>query len=483
MTEGPKVSIVGPAGATPAPTAPPVGAVGSALAAVASPAVDAAATQVPPVGPKPGTAAQPAPAGVAPVIAAPAPAPGPAPVAAPTPVPPPASQPKPAPRPAPAAPRNTHPGAKPARFLRRHLLLSLSFVLIVLLPGLLTAGYLYTRAADQYASTLAFTVRTEDVRSAVDVLSGLGASLGGSGSRDSDILYEFIRSQEMVAAIDAKLDLRRIYSPHVERDPLLGFDPSGTLEDLRDYWRRMIRISYDSATGLIELRILAFDPDDARAIGTAIYDESTRMINALSAIAREDATRYAREDMERAIERLKQAREALTAFRIRNQIVDLSADIQGQMGLLNTLQAQLASALIELDLLAGNAREGDPRFVQSQRRIEVIEARIEEERRKFGADGQGPGGESYANVFAEFERLNVDREFAERAYIAALSAYDGARAEANRQSRYIAAYVRPTQAERAEFPQRFLITGLVLLFSFLIWAILLLIYYSLRDRS
>ncbi len=57
------------------------------------------------------------------------------------------------------------------------------------------------------------------------------------------------------------------------------------------------------------------------------------------------------EDLDLALERLKAAREALTAFRLANQIVDPNADIQGQMGLLNTLQAQQAEALIEFDLL------------------------------------------------------------------------------------------------------------------------------------
>ncbi|NCT11795.1 MAG: sugar transporter, partial [Rhodobacterales bacterium] len=53
---------------------------------------------------------------------------------------------------------------------------------------------------------------------------------------------------------------------------------------------------------------------------------------------------------------------------------------------------------------------------------------------------------------------------------------------ANRQSRYLAAYIRPTLAEKSEFPQRELMLGIVALFSFLIWAILSLVYYALRDR-
>lgn len=396
----------------------------------------------------------------------------------------PAPKPAPAPPPKPAEkPVVIRPLATPARSKRRHWGLIFSFLLLVLGPVGAATWYLYDRAVDQYASTVGFTVRSEDVSSAADLLGGLGQTLGGtSASPDSDILYEFIRSQALVAAIDDKLDLRSLYSGPLAQDPLFAFDPDGTIEDLTDYWQRMVRISYDQGAGLMELRVLAFDPQDARRIAGAIFDESTQMINALSAIAREDATRYAREDLDLAIERLKESREALTAFRISSEIVDPTADVQGQMGLLNTLQAQQAEALIEFDLLAQSTREGDPRLEQARSRIAIIEARIREERRKFGVGGAEEGDESYAETIAEFERLAVDREIAEQTYAATLNAFDASRAEANRQSRYLAAYIQPTVAERSEFPNRPLVIGIVALFGFLTWAILSLIYYALRDR-
>ncbi len=371
------------------------------------------------------------------------------------------------------------PLAAPTKVRRRHWGLLLTFLLFVAVPVCAAVWYLYGRAADQYASTTAFTVRNEEVSTASDILGGLGSSLSG-GSSDADILYEFIRSQEMVATVDAQMNLRTLYTRHRDVDPLLTFDPEGTIEDLTDFWQRMVRISFDSGTGLMELRVLAFDPDEAKAIAVTIFDESARMINALSAIAREDAIRYAREDLELAVEKVKTAREALTAFRVATQIVDPSADVQGQMGLLNTLQAQLAEALIELDLLGSSTRVGDPRLEQARLRIEVIEARIADERRKFGVGA--PGDTSYATTIAEFERLAVEREFAEQAYAVALANFDRASAEANRKSRYLAAYIRPTLAEKAEFPQRILMVAVVALFSFLLWSVAALVYYSLRDR-
>lgn len=374
------------------------------------------------------------------------------------------------------------PLATKAKQRTRHWGLLGAFIIIVFLPLTTTWWYLSERAVDQYGSTIAFTVRSEDVSSAADLLGGLAPSLGGGGTTDSDILYEFIRSQALVAQIDKDLNLRSYYSRYINEDPIFAFNPQGTIEDLTAYWQRMVRMSYDAGSGLMELRVLAFDPVKARTIANAIFTNSTIMINNLSAIAREDATRYAREDLELAVERLKQARESLTAFRISSEIVDPTADVAGQMGLLNLLQAQQVEALIEFDLLNISTREGDPRLEQARLRIGVIEDRIREERQKFGAGGGASNDTSYAETIAEFERLAVDREFAEQAYAATLSAYDAARAEANRQSRYLAAYIQPTLAERAQYPNRPLLIGMVALFSFLSWAIMTLIYYSLRDR-
>merc|ERR1711969_207891 len=146
--------------------------------------------------------------------------------------------------------------------------------------------------------------------------------------------------------------------------------------------------------------------------------------------------RYAREELELAQDDLRTAREELTAFRSTTRIVDPGADLQGQMGLLTTLQQQLAQALIELDMLNSTSTANDPRRTQAELRIDVIQRRIDEERAKFSADGDADGeGQDYASLVAEFERLTVEREFAEQAYTSALSAYSGARAEAERQSR------------------------------------------------
>lgn len=373
--------------------------------------------------------------------------------------------------------------AAPARMKKRHWALMLGFVLCVILPLAAVGFYLWQVAEDQFASTTGFTVRQEEGASGSELLGGLASLTGSSASGDSDVLYEYIRSQAVVRRIDDKLGLRGYYAQYWDQDPVFSLWPEASIEDLHWFWDRIVRVSYDQSTGLIEFQVLAFDAEMARAIATEIVSESQDMVNGLNEVARLDAIRYAETELTQAETRLKEARAALTRFRTRTQIVDLESDIQGRMGVMNTLQQQLAGELVALDELSQTTQSDDPRLTQALRRIQVIRDRIAEERRVFATNEVLSTGEDYPTLIAEFEGLVVEREFAEQAYRAALAAWDSAKAEAARQSRYLAAYVEPTLAEEPEYPQRFVIFGLAALILVLGWGVIALIYYSLRDRA
>ena len=381
--------------------------------------------------------------------------------------------------PTPAAPAVPAP-VSVAHTKPRHRLIGLSFLLLVLAPVVAAAVYLWSFAADQYHSRVGFAVRLEEQNSALNILSGLTA-ISGSSSSDTDILFEFIQSQRLVDDMDKQLDLRAIWSKPVN-DPVFVLPADASLEEMVDYWNEMVHLSRGKGAGLLEVEVRAFDPEDALRISMLLFDKSSEMINELSAIAREDAIRYAREDLDEALERLKSAREAVTRFRNINQLVNPEIDVQRQAGLLATLYNQQASTLIELDMLRDSTGEGDPRLTQANRRLEVIEKRIAAERSKLGFGSEQGSNAAYADLIGEYERLVVDREFAERTYITAMASYDGAKAESRRKSRYLAAYMQPTLAETAIYPKRLSTLVMIALFLFLIWSIAVLVYYSIRDR-
>lgn len=376
--------------------------------------------------------------------------------------------------------------AGPARRKRRHVGLALSVLLIVLLPLAVIGWYAYVRAVDQYASNLGFTVRQEDQGQTQALLGGLAQLAGPSaagGALDGDILNEFIRSQGLVRRIDARLDLWAHYAAPYEVDPVFALEPGGTIEDLANHWSRIVAIDYDQATGLIGVEVRAFDPVFAQQVAQAVLEESQSLVNDLNAAARADLVNAADQEVSLALDRLKTAREALVGFRTRTQIVDPETDLEARMGVQTSLQQQLAQALVEYDLLLQSAGDSAPSVIQAERKIDVIRDRLAEERQAFAADQSYTGVEGYPALIAEYERLTVDREYAEETYRAALAQRDAAKANAARQSRYLATYVQPTLPEAPIYPNRLQIMLVALLFLSLGWALFALIYYSVRDRG
>ena len=366
----------------------------------------------------------------------------------------------------------------PARFKKRHLFLLVFFLLWVVAPVGVAGLYLYTVASNQYASHVGFSVRREDNNSAIELLGGI-TELSGSSSSDTDILYEFIQSQRLVRVIDDRLDLAKIYTN--PGDPIFGLGDDTRIEALLKYWRQMVKVFYDNSSGLIEVRVLAFSPDDAKLVAETLFAESSLMINKLSAIARDDATLYAEDELLQSVARLKTARQVMTDFQNRTKIVDPAADLQGQMGVLNSLQSQLASTKIELELLLDTSAKSDPRVLQTSRKIDAIKDLIKAERDGFGG-GENGDLATFSKQLSEFQGLLVDVEFAEKSYVSSQAAYNAAVAEARRNSRYLAMHIEPTLAETPEYPQRILI--LITLAGLLLvsWSIIVMIYYSLRDR-
>ena len=177
--------------------------------------------------------------------------------------------------------------------------------------------------------------------------------------------------------------------------------------------------------------------------------ESSALVNQLSEQSREDAVRFARDELAEAEAHLRDVRQELADFRRDQNIVDPTADVASQSGLLNALNQELAQALVERDVLPSYAAEGDQRVIQANRRIDAITDRIEAERRTLGVTGVTG---SLPEVIGRYEELSIDLEFANTAYTQALAGLAAARAEARRQSRYLAPHVSPTLANTRALP-------------------------------
>lgn len=372
------------------------------------------------------------------------------------------------------------PEPQATRLRRRHWLAIVSFLVMVIAPAVVASAYLFLRAADQYHSVAAFSVRSEEYTNPLDVLGAFTQTGSGSGS-DNDILYDFILSQPLVEKIDQELSLQEMFN-RAPSDIVFSLGDTPSVEDLVWYWERMVSVHLDGGTKLIEVEVRAFDPQDARDIAAALIRHSEALVNNLSLIAREDATRFAREDLVTAERRLKDIRRRVRAFRNENRIITPESDLASQTGVLTALEGQLAAALVDLEILDSYAASGDPRHAQLDRKIQAIRSQIAAEKDTIGVQTTEGGARALSDVIGEYEELLVDLEFSQTAYTAALAAEEQARAEARRNSRYLAVHIQPTLSQEAQYPQRYILSALITAFLFALWAVCVLISYNIRDR-
>jgi capsular polysaccharide transport system permease protein len=397
---------------------------------------------------------------------------------------------RPAAKAAPAAKRGQvvdHPAlgtltVKRAKPRLRHYATLLSFVLAVLLPSAVTVGYLYTRAADQYASSVAFSVRSGESVIPSGLL-GVFAQQVSSAGADAEIVYEFVRSQKMIEAALATLPLEAIYN-RPERDFVFRLGEEQPVEDIVAYWNRMTDISFDPGTGIVRFEARAFTAEDAQRIADFVLAESTRIVNDLSEQAREDAIRVASIAVTEAEERLREARRAMREFRNLEQEIDPTENAAAKLGLVAALEQALAETRVELDTELQLVGERSPKVSQLRQRIASIEKQITDERARLGAGatGDAEAERRFANVVSAYEERQVDLEFAQNAYTSALAAFEQAQIEARRQSRFLAPHIEPTLSVAPQYPQRALLSLAVFGLLTAAWAVVLLIVYNIRER-
>lgn len=358
-----------------------------------------------------------------------------------------------------------------------------SFVLCVIMPLIAATAYYATIATDRFASRAGFSIRGIDTSAGIDGIGALtGLASSGSTTSDSYIVLSYLASRELVEAVDDQLDLRGAYSAS-DVDLLSRLPPDANVEDFLIYWKMRINTQFDPSSGIIEFEVQSFSQEHARDIADAVLGLTQALVNDLSANARSDALKFAREEVELQEVRLRNALGAIRDFRVSEQSVDPSASAALEIQLIASLESRLIDVNARISALRQTLDEDAPSLNALRRNSEALAAQIVERRQAIGSNLLDDAGISaVTQQLALYEELEVERSLAQQAYASALVSLEQARRDADRQQRYLAIHLRPQVAQSAEYP-RSLRNMLVLSFALLAaWGIGALLTYSVRDH-
>ncbi|WP_051242804.1 hypothetical protein [Stappia stellulata] len=367
----------------------------------------------------------------------------------------------------------------------RRLILAASFVLCVLVPTLLGAGYFLFIASDRYAASAGFSVRSTD-SSAVgtDFLGSLtGLSSVGTTTTDSYILLQYLKSRELLEKLRKDIDFHAIYGGQ-NVDFFYRLDEDASIESLVKYWDWLITTSFDNTSSIMSFEVEAFSPQDAEKIATLIVRYSQDLINRLSEEARKDAVQFAKKEVASAELRLKIIRESMQVFRSASNSVDPTATAAAQIELITGIEQQLIDLRARLTSLTSSLDESSPPVQRLRQQIRSLEEQLTRKQSEIGGTTEALTGKTVnlSALIANYEELKVEQEFAQQAYATTLASLERARAEADRQQRFLAVFRAPSLPEEALYPERMLNSFLVFIVALIAWGIGTLIVYSVRDH-
>ncbi len=362
-------------------------------------------------------------------------------------------------------------------WLRRNWL----FTVIVLIPTLASILYYGLLASDVYVSESRFLVRNpQHTQQAGGLFGQLLQGTGISHSQDDTYaVRDYIGSRDALVALQDKLDLRRIYAnPHAvffDRFPGLRWDDS--LEEFYRYYGKHVGVEYDPVSSISILTVRAFSAEDAHRINAQLLDMSEHLVNTLNERSREDMIRFARREVQIASDKAKDASVALLSYRSTQSVFAPDKQAALQLEGVAKIQQELISTEAQLAQLKKLSPD-NPQIRALVGREDALRSAIAGEAAKV-TSARG----SFSTHAAEFERLTLDLEFADKQLGVAIAELETARSTAQQKELYLDRLVQPNTPDKAMEPRRLRSILATFLLSFVIWGVASIVFASVREHT
>lgn len=353
------------------------------------------------------------------------------------------------------------------------------FWLTVAAPTALAVLYFGLLASDVFVSESHFVVRSPDKPS----VGGIGVLLKTAGfSNASDEVRAaqgFILSRDALRALDSDGSVRRAWgnsgvSLFNRFDPL-GID--GSFEELYLYYRDKVAVEFDTESGITTLTVRAFSPADAQAINRRLLERAERLVNQLNDRGRGDLVRYAEREVAEAQAQARTAALELAAYRNSAGVIDPERQATVQLQMISKLQDELIGARMQL-LQLSSAAALNPQIPLLKVRIAGLQAAIDDQLNQVAG-----GSRSLSAAAARYQRLQLQREFADRQLGAALVALQDARNEARRQRAYVERIAQPSYPDEAMEPRRLRGMLSALVVGLVAWGIFTMVLAGIREHQ
>ena len=343
-------------------------------------------------------------------------------------------------------------------------------LLYLVLPNLVAVAYYGYFAADQYESEIRFTVRSSTPALGSDQLAKVTGIPAAKIVQDTQIVVNFMKSHEMLDVLRKKVNLGEIYG----RDSIdwwarLPSEP--TAEETLEYWEEMISTSVNPSSGIVTVRLRAFDPQDAALLLREVLNASEIVVNQVNDRIWKDVSGTAQVNFDSAKHQLKMTREALAKARNKAGVLSVEGSNLIISNLISTIEAERLRLQQRFDSQAAVVSLNAPQLKVLRRDIESKEKQIAELNARLA--GQGKSEPNLADVSQDLSQLQLAQELAEQQFSASVRTIEQVQFVSQQQLLYLDSFLSPRVAEEATYPKRLLWISITFILSLFLWGIIL----------
>lgn len=351
----------------------------------------------------------------------------------------------------------------------------------VLIPTTLAIVYYGLIASDVYLSESRFVVRSPEQQASALSFGSILAGTGLSSHAETDTypVHDYILSRDALGELDERLGIRKAYTSKdidiFNRFHAIDWDNS--FEALYLYYtRHIVDIETDTESSIVTLTVRAFTAEQARAINEQLLQMAERLVNQLNERSRRDLIDVAANEVKLGEERTTEATLALAAYRNKQSLFEPDRQALVQLEGIAKLEEQLVATETQLSQVQ-QVSPSNPQIVSLKNEAETLRRAIAEQTSKV-AGSQG----SLSSKSSNFERLSLEKEFAEKQLATAIIALETARNQARRQQLYLERLAQPNLPDEAMEPRRARCVLLVFALGMVLWGVLGMVLASIREH-
>lgn len=355
------------------------------------------------------------------------------------------------------------------------------FIFTVIVPMIIATVYFSFFSIDRYASQTELIVR-QPGSSGGNATAGLALLVAGVNptSREETLfLQTYITSSDMLDALEKELSWSAHFKKQI-RDPLYWLAEDSYKEDMLDYYRRVVTAKHDSTTGLLNVKVEAFEPLFAKQILEVIVARSQIFVNEISHQMAREQLRFAEGELALSKKIYENKRQTLVAHQQNSGVLDLESMAIARATVINELEAQLVKERAALATLRLDLSEKSPQVTQTRNRIQTLEQELRIETQKLTSSKDRKAINQMASQYRE---LTINAGIAEEIYKLSVAAVENARIESGKQLRALIIVVSPNLPDDATYPKRLYNLTALLLGLLMLYGIFRFLAATIKDHQ